>query len=259
VPGSRHASRPDRFRALTAHDNDGMGQLEPGRFLPSRHAFGFANAWPDEPALRLPTPFRRVGIGNAARGLCGGMVFAALDYWHANAEPPARLPAPGEPLFRFIVRRLIRSWHIPTGVARYYYWMNLPDGDPVRRGAGPARARRRGLRARTTGAQWPRIKALLDAGQPTPIGLVTVTGRSPFQLGRNHQVLAYYYQLAGTQVTLQVYDPNSGPADDVYIRFDTQAPGLGFTHSVNIGLPVRGLFLTPYSPATPPGIVRPGR
>jgi hypothetical protein len=227
-----------------------MGQARSTDFLPSRHAFGFANAWPDEPALSLPTPVRRIGIGNAARGLCGGMVFGALDYWHAGAVPPAILPAPGEPLFRFIVWRLIQSWHIPTGVARYYYWMNLPDGDNVRRG----------LRARSMEMQWPRIRAQLDAGHPTPIGIVTVAGASPLQLGRNHQLLAYGYQLAGTDVTLQVYDPNSGPSDDVYIRFDPQAPGLGFTHSVNIGLPVRGFFLTPYSRTMPPArIVRPGR
>jgi hypothetical protein len=72
-------------------------------------------------------------------------------------------------------------------------------------------------------------------------------------------VLAYAYELAGTRVTLRVYDPNSGPADDVYLRFDTNAPHASFTHTVNIGWPVRGFFLTPYSPATPPGNVRPGR
>jgi hypothetical protein len=72
--------------------------------------------------------------------------------------------------------------------------------------------------------------------------------------------LVYGYQLAGTEVTLQVYDPNSGPSDDVYIRFDPRAPGRGLTHSVNIGLPVRGFFVTPYSPAMPPaGTVRPDR
>jgi hypothetical protein len=236
-----------------------VGQPKPVNFVPSRHAFSFANVWPDEPALSVPTPLRRLGVGNAARGLCGGMVFAALDYWHASVEPPANLPDLGEPLFRFIVWRLIQSWHFPTGVARYYYWMNLPDGDAERRLARRIHSRRRGLHARTMAEQWPRIRAQLDAGQPTPIGIVTVAGANPWQLGRNHQVLAYGYQLAETEVTLQVYDPNSGPADDVYIRFDTRASDRGFTHCVNIGLPVRGFFLTPYSAANPPGIVRPPR
>ena len=214
-----------------------MAHPKPAVFLPSRHAFGFRNDWPDQPALSIPTPLRPVGIGNTARGLCGGMVFGSLDYWHAGAAPPATQPAPGEPLFRFIVWRLIQSWRIPIGVARYYYWMNLPAGR---------------LQASSLHVHWPRIRAQLDAGQPTPIGIVTVAGASPFQLGRNHQVLAYGYQVAQTQVTLQVYDPNSGPADDVYIRFDTRAPDRGFAHSINIGLPVRGFFRTPYSPADPP-------
>ena len=117
----------------------------------------------------------------------------------------------------------------------------------------------RGVAARTIAGQWPRIRAQLDAGQPAALGVVTVASANPLQLGHNHQVLAYAYQLDGTQVTIQVYDPNSGPADDVCIRFDTAAPGATFPHSINVGWPVRGFFLTAYSPATPPGNVRPGR
>jgi hypothetical protein len=134
--------------------------------------------------------------------------------------------------------------------------MTLPDGDDWRRLSRRAPpARRMGLQTRTMAVEWPQIRAQLDAGQPTPIGLVTVAAANPLQLGRNHQVLTYSYQVAGSRVSLQVYDPNSGPSDDVCIRFDTVAPHAGFTHSVNIGLPVRGFFLTPYSPAQPPAAV----
>ena len=250
-----------------------MGQQIPTRFLPSTDGFQFANSWPDEPAISVATPFGRIGIGNAARGLCGGMVFGALDFWHARRVPPTGQPARGEPLFRFIVRRLIQSWHMPAGVARYYYWMNLPDTDAQLRIVGAAVLRRRGLAVRTIAEQWPRIRAEIDAGLPAALGVVTVASANPLQLGHNHQVLAYAYQVDGTQVALQVYDPNSGPSDDVYIRFDTgfdtaafdtagpqaEAPRAVFTHSVNIGWPVRGFFRTAYSPATPPGSVRPPR
>jgi hypothetical protein len=234
-----------------------MGQ--PGRtsFLPSRDGFAFTNSWPDEPAVRIPTPLGPIGIGNAARGLCGGMVFGALDYWHASTPPPASRPAPGSPLFRFIVRRLIRSWRIPAGVARYYYWMTLPDADSSLR-LGVPFVPRRGLRARSIGRHWPRIRALLDAGQPAALGVVTVASPNPLQLGHNHQVLAYAYATAGTEITLHVYDPNSGPADNVCIRFDTAAAGEpGFTHSIDVSGPVRGFFLTRYAPAAPPRTVRP--
>jgi hypothetical protein len=220
-----------------------MAESENARFLPSRDGFGFANSWPEGPAVRLRTPIGELGIGNAARGLCGGMVFASLDYWHAGHRPPSSLPAPGSPLFRFIVRRLIRSWRIPVGVARYYYWMTVPDDDTPRR---------RGLWSRSVRRHWPRISAQLAAGEPVALGIVTVASPNPLQLGHNHQVLAYACQTDGTAVTLRIYDPNSGPADDVYIKFDAAAAGAGFTHTIDIGRPVRGFFVTPYSPLTPP-------
>jgi hypothetical protein len=68
----------------------------PTAFVPSRDGFAFTNAWPSEPAVVLPTPFGKIRIGDAAAGLCGGMVFAALDYWHTGIVPPAARPAPGE-------------------------------------------------------------------------------------------------------------------------------------------------------------------
>ena len=106
-------------------------------FLPSRDGFAFTNAWPPGPAVTVPTPLRGIGIGNAAAGLCGGMVFAALDYWHARVRPPAARPEPGSPLYNYIVRRLIASWRIPAGVARYYQWMNAAGRRPGRHGPRP--------------------------------------------------------------------------------------------------------------------------
>jgi hypothetical protein len=218
-----------------------------GGFLPSVHGFAFSNAWPSGPAVSIPLGFGSLGIGNAARGLCGGMVFAALDYWHAGISPPAERPGQGSPLFRFIVRRLVDSWRLPAGVARYYRWMLLPDRDD--------RARRRarpGVASRTTRLHWPAVKGLLDAGTPAALGVVTVASANPLLLGGNHQVLAYRYLAEGTQVILHVYDPNSGPDDSVWIRFDTSADPPAFTHNIGLRMPVRGFFLTRYAPARPP-------
>jgi hypothetical protein len=225
----------------------------PADFLPSRHGFAFTNSWPSQPGIVLPLPGGSLGIGNAARGLCGGMVFAAVDYWQAGIVPPVARPAGGTPLYRFIVRRLIDSWHIPAGVGRYYLWMNLPDGDYRLDIPGGARSPRRGVRRLTFEQEWPRIRASIDAGQPAALGVVTMASQWPGVLGRNHQVLAYAYVLSGSVVTLSVYDPNSGPDDRIRIAFDTaaRAPG-AFEHNLGIALPVRGLFLTGYSPVTPP-------
>jgi hypothetical protein len=201
------------------------------------HGFAFDNAWPPGPAISVRTPAGRFGIGNAALGLCGGMVFAALDYWQAGREPPADRPAPGAPLYRFIVRRLLQSWRLPAGVMRYYLGMLTPDSD---------------LANRTISREWPRIRALLDGGQPATLGVVTVASANPFLLGHNHQVVAYSYELADAGVTVLVYDPNSGPDDAVAIRFSTTAPALGFAHNLAVSWPVRGFFLTGYTPVEPP-------
>lgn len=207
-------------------------------FLPSAHGFAFANEWPSGAAASIPLGVGKIGIGNAARGLCGGMVFAALDYWHAGAPPPAEQPQPGTPLFGFIVRRLVRSWRLPAGVGRYYRWMVLADADVARR---------------TTRRHWPAIKEMLDAGKPAPLGVVTVASANPLLLGGNHQVLAYGYHTAGSLVTLHVYDPNAGQDDAVVIRWDGEAEPAAFEHNLGLGLPVRGFFLTRYRPARPPG------
>jgi hypothetical protein len=223
-------------------------------FLPSRHAFAFTNAWPSAPAVSIPTPLGTIGIGNSARGLCGGMVFAALDYWHASLTPPASQPVPRSPVYRFIVRRLIDSWHIPPGIARYYQWMNLPDATAGIGVLGRTLVTQRGLWWRTIARQWPRVQSSIDSGQPAVLGLVTVASANPANLVRNHQVLAYGYRLAGRHVTVNVYDPNSGQDDGVSITFDTADPQAGttFTHNINISWPVRGFFQVGYSPARPP-------
>ena len=195
-----------------------------------------------------------LGIGNAGRGLCGGMVFAALDYWHAGVVPPTEQPEAGTPLFRFIVRRLVDSWRLPVGAARYYRWMLLPDDDRAVRFSGRTGARRAGVVRRTTARHWPAVKAMLDAGVPAALGVVTVASANPLLLGGNHQVLAYGYEAAGSLVTVHVYDPNVGPDDSVVIRWDSAAQSPAFEHSLGLRLPVRGFFLTRYRPARPPGV-----
>jgi hypothetical protein len=214
----------------------------PAAFLPSRQGFAFTNSWPSEPGVVLPFRGRQIGIGNAARGLCGGMVFAALDYWHAGTSPPAERPAGGTPLYQFIVHRLIDSWHVPAGVGKYYQWMNRPDADY--RG-------RPGLRRLSVEQQWPRIRDSIDAGQPAALGVVTMASAWPGLLGRNHQVLAYAYEQSGSTVSVAVYDPNSGPDDRIRIAFSTSSAA-AFEHNLGIAWPVRGFFVTAYSPAAPP-------
>lgn len=227
---------------------------DPRMFLPSTDGFAFPNSWPSQPAVSVPTPFGTVNIGDASAGLCGGMVFLALDFWHARALPPADKPGLGSPVYEAIVRRLVDSWNIPSGIAQYYQWMNLPDGDSGFDLFGRHVLTQHGVSWRSVEAQWPQVKADLDLGAPSPLGLVTVASSSPKDLAHNHQVLACGYRVVGSVVTIQVYDPNSGQLDDVWIRFDTSDPTkpTSFQHNVGMGHPIRGFFRTGYAPEPPP-------
>lgn len=223
-------------------------------FLPSKHGFAFTNTWPSQPAVVLPTPFGDLRLGNAAGGLCGGMVFAAMDYFLDGREPASDRPPAGDPRYKFIVCRLIDSWHVPAGVAQYYQWMSLPDGDKTRTVLGREVIVERGLGWRTVRVQWPQIKKDLDRGLPVPLGVVTVASRNPKDLALNHQVLAYAYETSGSHLTVRVYDPNRGRRDDTTIELDTSAPAKPITITHNLGLgqkPVRGFFRVAYTPRKP--------
>ena len=230
------------------------------RFLVSTHGFVFGNDWPTQPAVVLATPFGDINIGDAGAGLCGGMVFAALDYWYAGAVPPARRPAQGDALFGHLVQRLIDSWHLPAGAAQYYQWMNLPDGDTAFNAFGRRVLTERGIAWRTLRVQWPPIASDLDHGTPAALGVVTVRSTRPRDLGQNHQVLATGYETSGSAVTVHIYDPNRPGRDDIHIRFDTRDPArpTRFEHNLGIRNEVRGFFRTAYRPAVLPALLPAG-
>jgi hypothetical protein len=230
----------------------GVGRM-PERFVPSRNGFVFANAWPSQPAVALPTPFGTISVGDAAAGLCGGMTFAALDYWQAGVVAPSDRPGTDDPLYGFIVHRLVDSWHVPAGVAQYYQWMNLPDGDHGFEAFGRRVVIERGLAWRTVTVQWPQVSADLDHGIPVALGVVTVASAKPRDLALNHQVLAVNYHRTDDIVTMLVYDPNQGRRDDIYIRFQADAPTRPtvFEHNLGIEHPVRGFFRASYAGSVP--------
>jgi hypothetical protein len=216
-------------------------------FKPSTHGFHFANDFPRAPVLKIQIPWLgSVGIGNAAGGLCGGMVFAARDFFEAGKLRPDadRPPEPGSSLFAFLARRLLDSFDLPRGVLKYYEWMSFPDGDS---------SITRGLLSRTIHQEWPAIQTSIDHGHPCPLGLVTVHSWSPHRLAENHQVLAYAYELAGNCLRIYVYDPNHPDEDDVTLAlfFGDSKPPTPITYST--GMSVRGFFRTRYRPANVSG------
>ena len=55
-----------------------------------------------------------------------------------------------------------------------------------------------GLAHRTIVDEWPKVKADIDNGHPSPLDLIEVYSFDPTLLGENHQVLAYGYELNTT-------------------------------------------------------------
>jgi hypothetical protein len=211
-------------------------------FLPSVHGFHYANAWPPGPTVRIgPFDPRRIGIGDAADGLCGGMVYTVGDLFAAGvAMPPDREPpSTGSPRFRSIVRRQVESLAWLTVPVRY--WLRSALGGSFG-----------GDRARSTFEhEWPKARALLDAGKPAMIGLIRVASADPRQLTRNHQVMAWGYAEDGRGVTLRLYDPNWPDRDDVTTTLDLDRAFRPTNVQQSTGEPLLGWFVLPYSPADP--------
>jgi len=71
----------------------------------------------------------------------------------------------------------------------------------------------------------------LDAGRLAQIGLIRHHGWSPFELCRDHQVLAWGYSTdpGSGSITLRLYDPNWPDRDDVTVTLSatghTQSTG----------------------------------
>ena len=221
-------------------------------FLPSTHGLPWPNSYPVGTKVFLfQTPFGALGVPDASRGLCGGMIFTVMDlHHHGIVDIPV---APTKPVFDYICHRLFASWGLPFDPLKYLDWQGRPD----RTSTGPFG--RTGVAELTVQNEWPRIRANLDGGHLTALGLVNVRGWNPFKLGLNHQVLAYGYDFndATTEVTLLTYDPNYPGVDTLEMRFRLTAfegaEPAPIRHSVTGGT-IRGLFMTDYRPPPdPPG------
>ena len=232
-------------------DAESVKKVRVEGFLPSVSGFHFANAFAHAPVLEWGAGKARLRIGDAANGLCGGMVFAARDLFEAGLSPPndTEPPARGTPLFRYLVRRLFQSFDLPAGPARYMGWMVLP--------AGETRVGLRGLASRSVGREWPRIRRDLDRGVLSPIGLVRLRSINPLELGRNHQVLAYGYDLdeGSRRAAIRVYDPNHPNADDLTISFGLEGGPEWEAIYIDGELPVRGFFRTRFRRGDRPSLL----
>jgi hypothetical protein len=202
-------------------------------FLPSRHGFRFANSWPASTIAIHVGPVE-IPIGNARRGLCGGMIFAARDRFHRGEPPPAigATPSPGDDLFREIVARQLASFRYVT----------VPVQFAIAAAVSQA-TRDRG----TATVAWPAIKAEIDAGRPAMVGLVRRPSWNPLDARLGHQVVAYRYVESASKVSIWVYDPNVPLDDDVVATFERLRDGT-LRYDYRPEAPLFGLLSLPYDP-----------
>ena len=189
-------------------------------FKPSRHGFRFRNWYPEH-------------IINA---LCGGMCFAAMDYYLAEKEIPQQddVPQQDTPLYLYLVSRQMNSFgRLGRGVAKLLHWMSLPDER---------------LQQKTYG-EFTDVLASLDRGQAVNLYLVYNTARDGFNPTKNHQVLAYGYSISEHSTRILIYDPNHPCDDECFIqvseaRDDNGKPGVSCIQSSGEKCkPVHGLFI----------------
>jgi hypothetical protein len=236
---SRSSARPGRVVGGQGGEVGGKGGADTG-WRPSAGGFGFGNAFGDRPAFVRRWKWGKVHAGTAARGLCGGMVLAAADYWAAGKQPPPRTfpPAEDDPLWAHLVRRQVASFRLPFGALRYLAWMQP---------AAPARVRMRWLTRRAL----PKVLAVLDTGRVCPVGLVMVRSVWPWRVVDHHQVLAWGYKaLSENRVELRAYDPNRPGADDVVLEVSERGARLAAGDGKEE--PVFALFATGWRPRVPP-------
>ena len=209
--------------------------LQRTTFDPQQHGFRFANYFSFSLDFDLPL-VPPIDLGEIIFGLCGGMSFAALDYFHAGIPIPTMdtQPEPGTPLHSYLLRRQIGSLTKPAVPLRILEWMLREDGDIARQ---------------TARREFPKVRRRIAKGNPAVLLLLRAGGVSdPTQ---NHQVVVTGYDLdEGTgQLTLFLYDPNHPePAEEVQISMTLPSRDRQAVLAQSTGEHLRGFFVLAYGP-----------
>jgi len=223
-------------------------------FVPSTSGLHFPNRFDHVPlrTVEIPIIGKTFSIGDAANGLCGGMVYTACDYFENQLFPPAMTDPPNAgALYEYLVQRLFDSWDIPMGIVRYFELMRpeLPDyGSAVGLLGFPGQSRAAVMIQR----EWPLVRQDIDSNRLSPLGLIKTKSNDPARLGQNHQVLAYGYDLNGSNLALAIYDPNAPDDDQARITLNIASPDQACRLECTTAPTVYCFFRTEYQKAGPP-------
>jgi hypothetical protein len=253
----------------------GLHPMPMTKFDPQVHGFPFANSWTFDDvereqlrsiiearlnrlreqggavfgriaalvARRAITPIReRLEEGlEPGYGLCGGMAYAALDFFRFGMDVPwdahsGEQPASGTRLRGYLWKRQLRSFF--GDLDRFLIWMvylhYIPAWWPFRGGPTWLVDRSR--------EEWGKLKAAIDHGDPVPLGLV----RDSTSVFDNHQVLAIGYDEEDRDHgIIHVYDPNC-PRQRSTIRVGFGGTVLQAEESCPGAQALRGFFCEEY-------------
>lgn len=204
--------------AALAAGSSAFAQSRMTSFDPAVHGYKFANS------------FLNIFVGDwTTNGLCGGMVYSALDHFNARRPIPRwdRRPPNGTPLQQHIYFRQVHS--VERNVDK---WAEV-GFNPF--GARSSEFFRWGIQG-FDGGRLQELRQMIDRGRPVPLGLQEY-GEGTVR--KSHQVLAIGYDLgrhAGTDrahrwfganpedLRIFVYDPNF-PNRRLTLRPDTTLQG----------------------------------
>lgn len=245
-PGSRVVLQSDGNLVVYAADDGPLWASDTQRFKrklgfePAVHGFHHNNQFTNRVAT-IP------GWGPIeTHGRCGGMAYAALDYYFAGVPipgytsaqfSPLSVPPDGHWLADYIYQRLMHSFFTPSAV-RFPEWTVHSDHSTWFF---------KGVTHWTKHEQFPLLRQRIDEGGPVVLGLVGATNLGDVG-NRNHQVVAYGYEwhTAGL-MTVYVYDNNS-PEQEVTLTSSADNPHFEASN----GSPWRGFFVHAYEHVNPP-------
>ncbi len=202
------------------------------------NGFKFVNSFvlPFPTTIQLPL-MKEIDVKTIIYGLCGGMSFAALDYYNANHPVPPYTDGNALPpsYLSYLWQRQLASLGLVV-IPRVIDWMLHPD--PV-------------LAVRMARYEMPKLRRQLDQGKPAVLGLIRTQGVSDPSV--NHQVLAIGYDADDStrDLTLFLCDPNYvGIETTIHMNLAAPSKGLNITQST--GEVNRGIFVINYTKGQPP-------
>lgn len=202
-------------------------------FVPERDGFHFANEF-----VNVIAKFPGYGTIETG-GRCGGMAYAALDYWFNRRLPipaDATLPHDGTLMAEYIYKRLLDTYLVPSAI-NFITWTLAGDGENFFH---------KGVTRWTKEGEFPKLRTMIDQGKPQVLGLVKVTDLR--QIGQDHQVVGYGYEDDGKGNLVAYLWDNRYP--DREVRLTTNAKKPHWTLSEG-NEDWRGWFIQGFGPRRP--------